>query len=397
MENNEIGNNEKLSDENNHCDDSYNYSKTFIRDKHILFLRKNLYNMPHHTLDYHKMTFLYFIVGGLIILKDFSEKDRDLVLNFVLNNACVNGENFVYGFRGGNFTGFSFNPNYSSNKEDIPHLASTYCALAILKMLGYETFEKMKNLFTSKFNNRFQFSKEAFMTEILNCSQIDGKIRAQNFDTENDVRFFYCAMCIFKLLEIPCEKINLKLCAEYLNSIRNYEGGFSMESLGESNAGLTFCAVASYKLLNLNIPEEEKLIHWLSMRSNSLGVNGRTNKIPDSCYSFWVLGSLNNLNILELFDRDNTVEFLLNCQCEIGGFSKHLNFNDNEIPDVLHTYYSLVTLSLLNFTFKFQKHIKKEKLPYEEEYILNNNQNYIANSNEEYLNKFDSLLAIAFG
>lgn len=99
--------------------------------------------------------------------------------------------------------------------------------------------------------------------------------------------------------------------------------------------------------MNFEIKNENSLLHWLCNRNTSLGVNGRTNKIPDSCYSFWTLGTLNNIGNIDLFDKDLTIEFILNCQTIRGGFSKHLNFDGKNSPDVLHTFYSLAALSIL--------------------------------------------------
>lgn len=89
------------------------------------------------------------------------------------------------------------------------------------------------------------------------------------------------------------------------------------------------------------------MIRWLCNRNSNLGVNGRTNKVPDSCYSFWSLGTLAILDQIHLFDFDHTIEFLMNCQTTYGGFSKHLNFQGDNTPDLLHTYYSLAALSLM--------------------------------------------------
>jgi prenyltransferase beta subunit len=69
-------------------------------------------------------------------------------------------------------------------------------------------------------------------------------------------------------------------------------------------------------MLGVDVPNKETLINWLFNRKNSLGVNGRTNKTSDSCYSFWVGATLSILGYLEIFDTDWTQQFLLNCQSE---------------------------------------------------------------------------------
>ncbi len=94
------------------------------------------------------------------------------------------------------------------------------------------------------------------------------------------------------------------------------------------------------------------------------GYNGRTNKTPDSCYSFWIGATLSLLGCFELTDVGTTRMFLLNgCQFTIS-FSASTDENPNQgegwnyctrcgfckvpryPPDVLHTYYSLAWLAL---------------------------------------------------
>jgi prenyltransferase beta subunit len=120
---------------------------------------------------------------------------------------------------------------------------------------------------------------------------------------------------------LNCEAIiDVERGFKYLDSLRNYEGGFSMIESGESNgklvnlAGLTYCAVASYLLFDKEIKDKKYLIHWLCNRSNEIGINGRTGKIPDSCYTFWVFASLYNIGKDDVFNKELAIEFVLNCQ-----------------------------------------------------------------------------------
>jgi geranylgeranyl transferase type-1 subunit beta len=75
------------------------------------------------------------------------------------------------------------------------------------------------------------------------------------------------------------------------------------------------------------------------------GYQGRTNKDPDSCYSFWVGATLVLLRQFDCTDIPSTQTFLLNdCQQSqySGGFSKYPDL----YADVLHTFYSLSWLSM---------------------------------------------------
>jgi prenyltransferase beta subunit len=147
-----------------------------------------------------------------------------------------------------------------------------------------------------------------------------------NWDSEDDVRFFYCACAIHALVydyNISKFSFDFEAGLKYLNSISNYEGGFSKDEEGESNgitfsklAGLTYCAIASLKIMKVSIKNEARLIHWLCSRETNLGVNGRTGKVPDSCYTFWVYATLCNLEKSELFDSELAINFVLQCQTQ---------------------------------------------------------------------------------
>lgn len=75
------------------------------------------------------------------------------------------------------------------------------------------------------------------------------------------------------------------------------------------------------------------------------GFQGRTNKDPDSCYSFWIGATLSILGAFADTDFASTKAFLLTeCQGSplMGGFSKL----PNTYPDLLHSFYSLIWLSM---------------------------------------------------
>merc|ERR1712126_22650 len=64
------------------------------------------------------------------------------------------------------------------------------------------------------------------------------------------------------------------------------------------------------------------------------GLNGRPEKLPDVCYSWWVLASLSILGRLHWIDKDKMVSYILACQDnETGGFADR----PGDIPDPFHT------------------------------------------------------------
>ncbi len=69
---------------------------------------------------------------------------------------------------------------------------------------------------------------------------------------------------------------------------------------------------------------KEDLIFWLIERQVA-GFQGRINKIPDTCYSFWIGGSLQMLNAFDVVDGLLLSSYTISCQQKIGNL--HLSFD----------------------------------------------------------------------
>ncbi|OJD13721.1 hypothetical protein AJ78_05853 [Emergomyces pasteurianus Ep9510] len=79
-------------------------------------------------------------------------------------------------------------------------------------------------------------------------------------------------------------------------------------------------------------------LHWA-------GFNGRLNKIADTCYSFWVTGTLGILDSLNVINAEANRRYLLEkTQHIIGGFGKCVG----DPPDLLHSYLGLACLGLFD-------------------------------------------------
>ena len=119
----------------------------------------------------------------------------------------------------------------------------------------------------------------------------------------------------------------------------------------EGHGGSTFCGTAALVLLGkldevLSINEWRKdLIRWCTHRQVG-GMQGRPNKNEDTCYSYWIGGTLRLLSRQDdLLDRKALVTYIMNCQQpKMGGFSKLIGM----YPDILHSFYSLAWLTLNN-------------------------------------------------
>lgn len=131
----------------------------------------------------------------------------------------------------------------------------------------------------------------------------------------------YCLLVTAHLLNILTPDL-IDGAAAFVASCQTYEGGFASASqpyfspgsspevlpsprpaLGESHGGYTFCALASWVMLQpflVDTPAKpsinlKTLLRWLThMQGAEIelgGFKGRTNKLVDGCYSWWVGGS----------------------------------------------------------------------------------------------------------
>lgn len=139
-------------------------------------------------------------------------------------------------------------------------------------------------------------------------------------------RGIYCLLAVALLLDIFTPEL-VNGTAAFIASCQTYEGGFSSAShphifdgilaaqrpsLGEAHGGYTFCALASWVLLQPHITAGEdaprvdlrRLLRWLvQMQGSEIelgGFKGRTNKLVDGCYSWWVGGAFALLEALGL-------------------------------------------------------------------------------------------------
>lgn len=157
----------------------------------------------------------------------------------------------------------------------------------------------------------------------LSLKQPDGSFLVSH-DAEVDVRGLYCLLVTATLLDLLTPEL-LEGVPGFIASCQSYEGGFSSSSLpysndtdisnfpkpclGEAHGGYTFSCLASWVLIQpylvalresgdqakasvvINL---KSLLRWMvSMQGGELdlgGFRGRTNKLVDGCYAWWVGG-----------------------------------------------------------------------------------------------------------
>lgn len=99
-----------------------------------------------------------------------------------------------------------------------------------------------------------------------------------------------------------------------------------------------------HSLLEDDLAWRDELIYWCVHRQEG-GMQGRPNKAEDTCYSYWIGGTLRLLGQDHLLDAQALREYVLSCQSkQLGGFGKVVG----AFPDLLHSFYSLAYLSLSN-------------------------------------------------
>ncbi|KAF9787758.1 terpenoid cyclases/protein prenyltransferase alpha-alpha toroid [Thelephora terrestris] len=234
----------------------------------------------------------------------------------------------------------------------------------------------------------------------LSLKQPDGSFLVSH-DAEVDVRGLYCLLVTATLLNLLTPEL-LESVPEFIAACQSYEGGFSSASLpyfggtdtsrfptsclGEAHGGYTFSCLASWVLVQPYLAalresgESEKasvrinfksLLRWMvNMQGGGLdlgGFKGRTNKLVDGCYAWWVGGcfplleslgiavepatdAAQSLNSEEgwhdaddsLYSRQGLQEYLLwASQHPSGG----LRDKPPKHPDAYHTCYCLSGLS----------------------------------------------------
>ncbi|OMO86750.1 Prenyltransferase/squalene oxidase [Corchorus olitorius] len=184
---------------------------------------------------------------------------------------------------------------------------------------------------------------------LLDVSGLQNEDGSFSGDTwgEVDTRFSYIAICCLSIL-CRLDQINVEKAVNYIVSCKNLDGGFGCTPGGESHAGQIFCCVAALAITgSLHHVDKDLLGWWLCERQiKSGGLNGRPEKLPDVCYSWWVLSSLIMIDRVHWIDKEQLVKFILDCQdVENGGISDR----PEDAVDVFHTYFRVAGLSLLQY------------------------------------------------
>ncbi|THH27106.1 hypothetical protein EUX98_g7081 [Antrodiella citrinella] len=206
------------------------------------------------------------------------------------------------------------NGGFGGGPGQAPHLLPTYAAVCALAIVGQP----------GAGGGWDQIDRDKLYDFFMSLKQPDGSFLVAHH-AEVDVRGIYCLLAVATLLNIITPEL-VAGTPEFIASCQTYEGGFGNASfpgwalrgssidpsiarppLGEAHGGYTFCATASWVLLQpylrTSYSQEgavqpsvnlKALLRWtVQMQGSSIelgGFKGRTNKLVDGCYSWWVGG-----------------------------------------------------------------------------------------------------------
>jgi len=309
-------------------------------EQHKKYFRRSLDLLPSDVavFDYSRLTILYFALIGLDILDGLDSltdnRKKDIVewvyrLQLVPNEYCsVHKCGFM-----GSTTVIHLKNHPGCEKYCESNVAMTYMALCILITLG---------------DNLSRVNKSAVLQGVASLQKSDGSFKSNYEHGESDLRFVYCSLAICNILN-DSSSINVNNAIKFISNCLNYDGAFGQNPGTESHGGSTYCAIASLSLLNkLNLVLDENksriLERWAVNRQTNGGFQGRPNKDPDTCYSFWLGATLSIMGSLNRINKERNRDFVLNnANLLTGGFSKNMD----SIPDPMHTCLSLCGLSLI--------------------------------------------------
>eukprot|EP00850_Spirogloea_muscicola_P015386 SM000117S25506 [mRNA] locus=s117:281276:283699:+ [translate_table: standard] len=279
------------------------------------------------------MSGVYWGLAAMALLGALPDMDEPRVLAWLLRCRHPNGA-------------------FGANEGHDAHILYTYSAVQILALynrLDLADADAIASCGHARPASQPHESAE-FLTpsgappDIAGLQQPDGSFAGDEWG-EIDTRFSYCALACLSLLG-RLGAVEVARATDYVASCRNFDGGFGNIPGGESHAGQIFCCVAALQIGGaLHLVDRDLLGWWLCERQvPSGGLNGRPEKLPDVCYSWWVLSSLVIIDRLHWIHAPKLRRFILRCQDdERGGIADR----PEDMVDVFHTFFGLAGLSLM--------------------------------------------------
>ncbi|AQZ18831.1 BET2 (YPR176C) [Zygosaccharomyces parabailii] len=292
-----------------------------LKDKHIAYiasLDRHQESFEYWLSEHLRLNGVYWGLTALCIMNAKDTFDRSEIIKFVMKCYCENTG------------GFGPFPRHEA------HVHPTLSGLQVLA-----TYDALDALTPRQVEQTVHFIKGNQLQ--------DGSFQGDRFG-EVDTRFVYTSLSALSILgKLTPEIVNPAV--QFIMRCYNFDGGFGLCPGAESHSAQCFVCLGTLaiagKLNELTEAQIEKTGWWLCERQlPDGGLNGRPSKLPDVCYSWWVLSSLAIIGKLEWIDFGRLREFILKSQdSKKGGISDR---PDNEV-DVFHTVFGLAGLSLMGF------------------------------------------------
>ncbi|XP_039263372.2 geranylgeranyl transferase type-2 subunit beta-like [Styela clava] len=290
--------------------------KELLMTKHSTYLaaygsKKNDYE--YCMTEYLRLSGIYWGLTAMDLLGQIEEMNKDEILSYL--NSCKHD-------CGG----------YSPAPQHDPSILYTLSAIQIACI--YDRLDVI--------------DVEKTVEYIENLQNENGSFAGDKWG-EIDTRFSFCAIASLALLSKLKEgdsKVDLEKAVDFIISCMNFDGGFGCRPGSESHSGQIYCCLGALSILGqLHRVDADLLGWWLCERQlPSGGLNGRPEKLPDVCYSWWVLSSLSILGKVHWIDSKKLINFILASQDdETGGIADR----PGDIVDPFHTLFGITGLSLL--------------------------------------------------
>jgi len=228
---------------------------------------------------------------------------------------------------------------FGGGPQQRPHLATTYAAVSALVIL--DALDEVVD-------------RPALYRWIMSLKDREtGAFRVTDTG-EMDVRGTYLALAAARLCNIVSDDMTAGIPG-FLVSLQSFDGGLGAERGNESHGGYTYCGLAAAVLLEANVSLDlTRLAQWLVMRQSSLegGFQGRTNKLVDSCYSFWqsasfpLVEALSGGTLSVPFSETELERYVVSYCQDRDPFPGGLWDKPGKLTDYYHTCYALAGLSV---------------------------------------------------
>ncbi|KAL8559772.1 hypothetical protein ACOMHN_030108 [Nucella lapillus] len=335
---------------------------------------KYLYSVPQEYImtEYLRMNGMYWGLTAMALTDQLGRMDRAEVMAFV--TACQTEAGGV-----------------ACSVGHDPHMLSTLSAVQILTLYDAVDALNLDSLVSwvsglqqddgsfygdkwGEVDTRFSFCAVACLSLVgrLDAIKVDKAVdfvlSCMNFDggfgcrpgSESHSGQIYCCVGLLAVTDhlhkVNADHLGWWLCERQLPSggLNDHLGWWLCERQLPSGGlngvwcgvwcGVGWCGVV-WCVVWCGVVYADHLGWWLCERQlPSGGLNGRPEKLPDVCYSWWVLASMAIIRRLHWIDKDKLRAFMLACQDEeTGGFADR----PGDMVDPFHTLFGLAGLSLL--------------------------------------------------